>query len=193
MPEVLTQTQHDLTFSVHDEKQLTWQQHNRIHDALNRAYDDRTQSFTKKTFAESEPSKRIICSVDKKIVGHIAIFESSTTLDDKTIPIAGIGLKLALIPHINIGNSLSKRAIALCAELNYPFAVGRITNSETVKTSLMPITSCFLDIPMRGHHSQSHEWETLAFYDTQIKPTLTEEAVNYFREQGCMVINGEIF
>jgi len=154
-----------LTYETLDEDTISWECHNDIHRALNLAYHPRTNTFLKKSYGHQEPIKRIICRENGTIIGHTAIFEV-TALLPKPIKIGGIGMTLSLKPHHGIAHELRRQAAQLCADLGYPFAVGRVENTQCVKANLADITATFIDVPLQGTHTHSHTWETLAIYAT---------------------------
>lgn len=180
-------------FKTYNEEELTWQQHNDIHRVLNQAYAHRTKSFFKKTYADRQPIKRIICEMDNQIVGHTAIFEVTVMLDKEPIKIGGIGMTLSLKPFCDLGRQLRKSAIEVCRQLNYPLAIGRIKNSANMKRSLQPLVACFLDTSLVGASTASHVWEILAVYDTHTDMKALNRFCLYFNSQPSLIIDGEVF
>lgn len=180
-------------FKTYNEDELTWQQHNDIHRALNQAYAHRTKSFFKKTYAERQPIKRVICEIDNQIIGHVAIFELTVMLDNEPIKIGGVGMTLSLKLFCDLGRQLRKSAIEVCRQLNYPLAIGRIKNSANMKRSLQPLVACFLNVPLIGTSSTSHAWEILAVYDTHVDARVLNRFCLNFNSQSSVIIDGEIF
>ncbi len=183
----------ELKFEVYQEKDLTWEQHNKIHEALNTAYGYRTNAFANKTYSYHPPLKRIICVLDNKIVGHTSILDAHLIYKSEHIKFAGIGMTLSLKPFLNLAYQLRQRAVSICALEKYPFAIGRVKNSKKVKNNLQNLVSHFLDIPLIGQSTQSHSWETLAFYDTGYDKSMVEEITNYCLHNKQIKIEGEIF
>lgn len=183
----------ELKFEVYREQDLTWEQHNKIHEALNTAYGYRTNSFINKTYSSHPPLKRVLCILDDKIVGHTSILEANLIYKSEQIKFAGIGMTLSLKPFLNLAYQLRQKAVNICALEKYPFAIGRVKNSEKVKNNLQSLVSHFLDIPLVGKSTQSHSWETLAFYDTGYDKDKVEEVTTYCLDNKRAQIDGEIF
>lgn len=178
-----------LTFRAINEEDLTYLEHNQIHNALNLAYKDRTKNFLKKTYGHCEPYKRILCFENDLLIGHTAIFMPTTFLPKLTI-IGGIGMTLSLKKGCGIGHELRKRAAKECAALKLPFAVGRVKNEAWVKKNLNDIVVDFLDLPLVGKTTASHDWETLAIYSCQQE---VKSEIAYIKQQKQLVIEGEVF
>ena len=184
----------DFTFEIYNEDELTWQQHNQIHTALNLAYSNRTQTFLKKSYGYSIPLKRILCFHNEQLVGHVALFASTLILSpNQFLKIGGIGMTLSLMPNHKIGHELRKRTSRLAAELGYPFAVGRVRNTEAVKENLRDLTIDFLDVPLIGNTTESHEWETLAIYTAKGESDLLKNILQEIKKAGHLKIAGEVF
>lgn len=179
----------NLTFKVINENELSFHDHNSIHRALNLAYGDRTKNFLKKTYGYCEPLKRILCYQNDILVGHTAVFMPTTTLPEPTT-IGGVGMTLSLQKGLGIGHELRKRAAQTCADLKLPFAVGRVKNESWVIKNLSDIVVDFLDVPLVGKTTRSHDWETLAIYSCQCD--VAKELV-YIKQQGELKITGEVF
>ncbi len=182
-----------LRFELYDENELTWQQHHAIHEALNRAYIYRTKSFIKKTFAQSEPIKRVLCYEGNLLIGHSAIFESYVLIGRRKVKIAGIGMTLSLKPGQHIGYLVREYAATVCKLEGYPFAISRVKNNEKTKKNLQGLVFGFLDMPLIGNHSESHHWETLAIYNTGGNLKQVNKIIDYFKQQGFVRVRGEVF
>lgn len=183
----------NIRFITYDEAQLSWQQHHEIHHVLNMAYSHRTNAFANKTFSYFPPKKRILCYLDDKLVGHTAIFESTTIANKENTVFAGLGMTLSLKPFLRLGHELRRRALIVCRDNKYPFALGRIKNSERAKNNLADLVHCFLDIPLIGNSTQSHSWETLAIYNTRIKSEIVEQIIANSKIQKQLIITSEVF
>lgn len=131
--------------------------------------------------------------MDNKIVGHTSILDAYLIYKSERIKFAGIGMTLSLKPFLNLAYQLRQRAVSICTLEKYPFAIGRVKNSKKVKKNLQSLASHFLDIPLIGQSTQSHSWETLAFYDTGYDKNMIEEITNYCLYNKQVKIEGEIF
>jgi hypothetical protein len=179
----------NVEFQIFNEADLSFKQHNEIHLALNLAYEPRTQSFLKKTYGHCEPVKRILCYEDGQLVGHTAIFVIEAFLP-KLTTVGGVGMTLSLKKGCGLGHELRRRAAIEATNLGLPFAVGRVKNTQRVKDTLTEIVVTFLDLPMIGQSTQSHDWETLAIYDCG--QTIKSE-LDYITSQGKFLIKSEVF
>lgn len=175
------------------EDELSWEQHHEIHKALNIAYGYRTKAFTKRTYGHIEPIVRILAKLGDVLVGHAAIFEIEVIVNDEKIKAGGLGMTLSLKPFSHLGYLLREKATLVCCELGYPFAIGRVKNSERVKENLSALVSCFLDIPLIGKNTRSHDWETLAIYKTSHNQESVNSLFNVVKKNNCIRITGEIF
>lgn len=180
-------------FEIYQEEDISWQQHNEIHQALNLAFSFRTQAFTHKTYAYCVPNIRILCKYNNILIGHTAIFEDYVIVNEQKILIAGHGLLLSLEPKCGIANLLRLKAIQICSLAAYPCAIGRVKNDEPTKKTLAPLVHTFLDIPLIGNTTRSHDWETLAIYNTGGDKDYVESLVTHFKKTGYIQIEGEIF
>lgn len=182
-----------IDFKIFDEDDISWEIHNKIHVALNTAYSHRTASFHKKTYGLLQPIKRIILEVDDVIIAHTAIFETAVILNNEEINVAGIGLTLSLKPFFKLGYRMREQAVILCAELGYPLVLGRIKDTERNKKSLEPLVADFLPIPMIGKTTSSHEWETIAVYDTHVSADRLTRLVCDFKKEKKIILTTEVF
>ncbi len=180
-------------FKTYDEADLTQDQFQVIQQGLNEAYGFRTQSFAHKPYGYCLPLKRILCTLGDKLVGHVAIFEDCVSLNDKKIKVGGIGLTFSLKPLTGLGFMLRELAAKLCAKSGVPLAIGRVKNSARIKKNLEPLVSCFLEMPLVGANTHSHEWETLAIYKTSDQPDWVNQLIANFQKNGCIQIEGEVF
>ncbi len=183
----------EIKFEIYQEQDLTWEQHNKIHRALNIAYGHRTKIFLKKTYSYYPPLKRVLCILNNEIVGHTSILEAHLLYNSERIKFAGIGVTLSLKPFLNLAYQLREKAIKICALEKYPFAIGRVKNSARIKNNLNTLVSHFADIPLIGKTTRSHSWETLAFYDTGYDKNKVEEIINYCLHNGQAEIEEEVF
>lgn len=180
-------------FEVCPEEALSWEQHNEILKALNQAFSHRTKSFIKKTYAHVEPIMRILCRFNGVLVGHTAIFEIEVIVNNEKIKAGGIGMTLSLKPFEHLGYLLRQKAAMICSEQGYPFAIGRIKNSERVKKDITSLVTCFLDMPLIGKNTRSHDWEILAIYKTNYNQLHIENFIDSFKKSGFIQIVGEVF
>jgi hypothetical protein len=102
-------------------------------------------------------------------------------------------MTLSLLPHNNLGHELRTRAVLICKESKYPFAVGRIINIDKFKETLDDIVVDFLNISLIGKTTRSHDWETLAIYNTGCEYSFLKPSLDYFKETGSLKIAGEVF
>lgn len=182
-----------INFEIYLEDDLTWEQHSKIHKALNIAYGYRTKSFIDKSYAHCIPKIRILYQHESKVIAHTAIFDVSIQIEKNMVAIAGIGLTLSLQPYQLLGFTLRKKAIEIAALADYPCAIGRVRNNQQTKKTLAPLVHTFLDIPLIGNTTRSHDWETLAIYNTGGDKDLVESLVTHFKKTGYIQIEGEIF
>lgn len=180
-------------FEVYEEDQITWEQHIEIHKALNLCFSGRTKSFIKKTYAHITPVKRVLCTVDGAIVGHIAVFEDYTTVNNRRILIAGLGMNVSLKPMSLIGAILRKKALSICAERRHTFAIGRVRNNPRIRKHLSSFVWCFLDVPLIGKTTKSHTTEILAIFNTDFVKNCPDELLNHFKKIGVVQIEDEVF
>lgn len=180
-------------FDTYDESELTEDQLEAIHKGLNLAYGYRTQSFANKPYGRCIPVKRILCTFQDKLVGHIAIFQDHVALDGQKVKIGGVGLTYSLKPLSGLGFILRQLAAELCSKENVPLAMGRVRNTARIKKNIGPLVVCFLDIPLIGFTTRSHTWETLAIYSTSSDTDLIAKLIADFQKNGCIKIGGEIF
>ena len=190
---IANQLGRQLEFTWHEESTLSWQEHHDIHQALNRAYSHRTDSFTKKSYGYITPCRRLLCKQNGKLIGRTAVFTSNLVLAGKTIPIAGIGLTLSLKPFDNIGLQLRKMAAEACGEMGYDLAIGRVKNAKRVREHLAPLVYDFVDIPLLGTASHSHDWETLALYKTGHDPKQAQALISQIKKQSELYLDTEVF
>jgi hypothetical protein len=185
----------DPSFSVetHAEEDLTWQQHNEIHRALNLAYSARTKSFHSRTYGVRAPLKRILCRYEGVLVGHTAVFEDYAEADGRKVRIGCMGMTFSLRPRQFLGSFLRKSASELCGNMGYPFAVGRIWSTPEGKEKYRPLVVDYLDIPLVASNGKSHSWETLAIYDTGTPKNLILPILESFKNAGCVKITGGLF
>ncbi len=183
----------NLVFTEYDEQDISWGLHNKIHESLNIAYNHRTSTFVTKTYPNYPPRKRILCTLNDKIIGHIAIFDSKLIYKSEEIKFAGIGMTLSVKPFLNLAYQLRKRAADICAEYRYPFAIGRVKNSERIKNNLSSLVTHFLNIPLIGKATKSHDWEVLAVYSTRYDKKYVDEIMRHCIEAQSMNIAGEVF
>ena len=181
------------TFELYNEEDIDWPLQNTIHEALNKAYSFRTRAFTQKTYAYRIPKRRILCWHENKLVGPRAIFEDYITINGDKFLIGGIGLTLSLRPHSLLGFHLRQCALSLFTDAQYAFVIGRVKNNARTKKYLLPIVETFLDIPLIGQHTRSHDWETLAIYPLNVDKEKIGGLICHFQQMGYIQIEGEIF
>ena len=180
-------------FDTYDESELTVGQLDAIHKGLNLAYGYRTQSFVSKPYGRCAPLKRITCTLQDKLIGHIAVFQDYVTLSDEKIKIGGVGLTFSLRPLAGLGFILRQLAVELCSKEGVPLAMGRVRNTARIKKNIGPLVSYFLHIPLIGTTTRSHDWETLAIYKTSSDTNLVAKLIADFQKKGYVKIDGEIF
>ena len=180
-------------FQTYLEDDLTWQQHNQIHAVLNFSYSGRTLSFTKKTYGHVIPVKRILCTSQGDLIGHIAVFEDSLLINNAKVPVIGLGLSASTRPTALIGAKLRHKALDICAEAGYNFAISRVRNRSRTKEHLAEFVWDFLDIPLVGKSTQSHNDEIVAIFNTQLNQERPNYFIQYFKKTGAVKIAGEIF
>lgn len=183
----------EFNFEVYSEEALTWEQHNAIHRALNLTYDFRTKAFVKKTYGYVEPTTRILCTLEDTLIGHIGIFEDFIEMDGQKIKMAGLGMILSLKPMSLIGASLRRKALDICAERGYSFAIGRVRNTDRVKRHLESFVWCFLDVPLIGQNTRSHSTEILAIFNTGFSPEPPIDLIERFKKNHGIKIEKEVF
>ncbi len=178
---------------VYEEDELTWEQHNEIHRALNIAYHFRTQSFVKKTFGYCLPIKRVLAYYDDKLVGHIAVFIDHIFVDGERVKIAGLGMSLSLKPMSLLGGVLRRTALNICAQQGFDFALGRIRNNMRTREHMASFVWCFLELPLIGKTTRSHEDEIVAVFDTKRFRQCPDWLISQACKQGFIKIEDEIF
>lgn len=187
--------QNDFSFEVIDEDKIEWSQFNEIHAVLNKAYSSRSKSFFAKTFGHRPPLKRALCRYKGDLVGISAYFEDYIEINKQKILIGGVGLTCSIMPGHGIGNKLRYIVSGgIGAYTGVPFCIGRIHNAENVKNNLSQYVHGFLNIPLIGKKTKSHEWETIAIYRTLSSDTdIQTMYMKYLNKIGFIQIEGEIF
>lgn len=177
------------------ENELTWKQHNELHNCINLCFANRTTSFKKNSSGKRQPIARVMCYDGEKLVGTAAYYEDLVYLDSKIVRIGGVGILCSLLPGKEIGNKCRKIIInEIAPKCGSEFCVSRVSEKTISSKSAKNLFYNFLSIPMIGTYSKSHDWEKVAIYKSNLDEAIIEKYCNELKLLGeFKLLSGEIF